>query len=191
MGAGYDEAQLAGLLMHLGRAAYTGDPRDDLSPAQRMCLRYFCRANRFSRTVSGFADFHATTRGTASLTVAGLVERGLLRRHPSRLDGRSRRLDLTERGRELVNDSLSPLEEAVKQLPRTHRALLGATLDRLTRDLAKARGSATFGTCGQCVYFSEGPAVTNVASRSHCNLFGEPLNAEDVETICLNFKAAG
>ena len=191
MGIGYKEERLAELLMHVGRVGYTLDPRDGLSPAQRMCLRYFSHANRFSRTVSGFAGFHGTTRGTASLTVAGLVERGLLRRYPSKLDGRSWRLDLTERARDLLNDSVCPLQEAAQQLPRTKRAFLGATLDRLIRELARAHGSATFGTCGQCVYLSPGPAATNVASQSRCDRFGEPLEPEDLEAVCLNFKAAG
>ena len=63
---------LAELAAHLGRIAYGEGSEgsvEGLTPAQRTALRYFSKANRFSRTVSAFAEFHATTRGTASQTV--------------------------------------------------------------------------------------------------------------------------
>ena len=41
----------------------------ELSPAQWMALRFFSRANSFSRTPSAFAEFQATTRGTASQAI--------------------------------------------------------------------------------------------------------------------------
>ena len=186
-----NEGHLADQMLHLGRVAYTAGAKHGLSPAQRMCLRYFSRANRFSRTVSGFADFHATTRGTASLTVSNLVERGLLRRRRSRLDGRSRRLDLTDEAREILSGSAEELEGAISQLPRTQRTALANTLDRLMSELGGALGAATFGTCGRCDYFASGAGGAPTAVERHCNRFGEPLEPEDVEAICLNFKATG
>ena len=65
MDQGTRERTLAELIVFLGRLAYGGDRLTGLTPVQRAVLRYFARANRFSRTVSSFAEFHATTRGTA------------------------------------------------------------------------------------------------------------------------------
>jgi len=187
----FNEGQLADQMLHLGRVAYTAGAQHGLSPAQWMCLRYFSRANRFSRTVSGFADFHATTRGTASLTVSDLVERGLLRRRRSRLDGRSRRLDLTDDAREFISGSAGELERAISRLPKTQRAALTNTLDRLMGELGGALGASTFGTCGRCTYFAGSAGDESTAAGGRCDRFGEPLEPEDVEAICLNFKASG
>ena len=50
-------------------------PEHDVEP-----LRYFARANTFSRTPSAFAEFQATTRGTASQAIKVLEARGYLAR---------------------------------------------------------------------------------------------------------------
>ena len=86
----------ADLVLRLGRAALGEGFVEALTSAQWTALRYFSRANRFSRTVSAFAEFHATTRGTASQTVKGLIKQGYLARIPSDTDGRSARVDPTE-----------------------------------------------------------------------------------------------
>ena len=69
---------VADLVAHLGRLAYSFGFTEGLTPAQWTALRYLSRANRFSRTVSAFAEFHVTTRGTASQTINGLVDRNYL-----------------------------------------------------------------------------------------------------------------
>ncbi|HKN41440.1 MAG TPA: hypothetical protein VJV87_00945, partial [Sphingomicrobium sp.] len=38
-----------------------------------MALRFFSRANSFSRTPSAFAEFQATTRGTATQAIKALL----------------------------------------------------------------------------------------------------------------------
>lgn len=190
MGEACKGEQLAALLMHVGRAAYAAERSGGLSPAQWMCLRYFSRANRFSRTVSGFADFHATSRGTASLTVAGLVRRGLLRRHPSALDGRSQRIEVTESAQRLLADSVHPLVKALDHLPRAQRALLSTTVDRLILALANEYGSVTFGTCDRCACLLANPIVTDGTAQSRCILLDEPLEPDDRDATCMNFKSA-
>ena len=42
--------------------------------AQLMALRFFARANSFSRTPSAFAEFQATTRGTALQAIKALED---------------------------------------------------------------------------------------------------------------------
>ena len=69
---------IAELVVQLGRITHGHGYTEGLTPAQWSALRYLSRANRFSRTVSAFAEFHATTRGTASQTVKCLVAQGYL-----------------------------------------------------------------------------------------------------------------
>jgi len=54
--------------------------RHGFTATQWTAMVFFGRANRFSRTVSSFAEFHAMTSGAASQTIRRLVDRGFL--HP-------------------------------------------------------------------------------------------------------------
>ena len=96
---------IAELIFHLGRMS-TGDGLvEGLTAAQWSALRYFDQANRFSRTPSAFAAFHATTRGTASQTIKSLEAQGYLTRMRSEHDRRSVRLGLTDKAKgSLAND---------------------------------------------------------------------------------------
>ncbi len=57
------EQAVAELMEQLGHCACSEAFSAGLNPAQWSALRYFQRANRFSRTVSAFAQYHGTTRG--------------------------------------------------------------------------------------------------------------------------------
>ena len=70
--------ETAELLLLVGRRVQAEGYDGDLSPAQWMALRYFARANPFSRTPSAFAAFQATTRGTASQAIKALEASGYL-----------------------------------------------------------------------------------------------------------------
>ena len=72
--------ETAELLLLVGRLVQAEGYDGKLSPAQWMALRYFARANTFSRTPSAFAEFQATTRGTASQAIKVLEARGYLAR---------------------------------------------------------------------------------------------------------------
>ena len=70
--------EIAELLLLAGRLVQTEGYDGELSPAQWMALRFFARANSFSRTPSAFAEFQATTRGTASQAIKALEAGGYL-----------------------------------------------------------------------------------------------------------------
>src|SRR5207237_9328652 len=89
--------ETAELLLQVGRLVQTEGYDGELSPAQWMALRFFARANPFSRTPSAFAAFQATTRGTASQAIKALEARASLVRQRSKADGRSGRLRLTQK----------------------------------------------------------------------------------------------
>src|SRR6266446_6937622 len=94
--------ETAELLMLVGRIVQTEGYHGELSPAQWMALRYFARANPFSRTPSALAEFQATTRGTASQAIKALETGGYLVRHRSKTDRRSVSLRLTDKGNEAL-----------------------------------------------------------------------------------------
>ena len=54
--------ETAELLLQVGRLVQAEGYDGELSPAQWMALRFFARANPFSRTPSAFAEFQATGR---------------------------------------------------------------------------------------------------------------------------------
>jgi DNA-binding MarR family transcriptional regulator len=70
--------ETAELLLLVGRLVQAEGYDGELSPAQWMALRFFARANSFSRTPSAFAEFQATTRGTASQAIKALEAGGYL-----------------------------------------------------------------------------------------------------------------
>src|SRR5258705_2181410 len=90
--------ETAELLLLLGRLVQAEGYEGELSPAQWMALRFFARANSFSRTPSAFAEFQATTRGTASQAIKALEAGGHLVRRRSQAHGRSATLRLTANG---------------------------------------------------------------------------------------------
>jgi DNA-binding MarR family transcriptional regulator len=110
-----------------------------------MALRYFSRANRFSRTVSAFAEFHATTRGTASQTVKGLIKQGYLARIPSDTDGRSARVNMTDNAKAiLARDPFEVVVDAAEALPgrRSNKSASASSRARPLRCGPSLQGSS-------------------------------------------------
>ena len=114
--------ETAELLLLVGRFVQAEGYDGELSPAQWMALRYFARANPFSRTPSAFAEFQATTRGTASQAIKALEASGYLVRQRSKVDGRSVSLRLTNKGNKaLARDPFEVLVHAVDTLNAKER----------------------------------------------------------------------
>ncbi len=178
---------VAELLVQLGRLAYSGGHHSGLTHAQWVALRYFGRANRFSRTTSGFAEFHCTTRGTASQTVKVLTERGYLSRTRSPLDGRSAWFTLTPQGQQLLaQDPIEDVTRAVAALSAGVRSRLAISLSAVVSHLALQKGASEFGTCFSCRHLD---TVEVAESNTHyrCLRYDEPLGQPELEEICLNF----
>ena len=172
---------VADLVLQLGRAAYADCTAGGLTQAQWMALRFFARANRFSRNVSGFADFHATTRGTASQTVKSLVQQGYLQRTRSDKDGRSARFDLTARADEkLADDPMDDLVRAVGALGDRQKEQAAESLQQIMLNLAKGRGGSMLGACTLCGHLQTGDTF-------RCRLMQESLDASELEQLCVRF----
>jgi len=176
-------------IVHLTRASSSAPAQAGLTPTQWMALRYFSRANQKSRTMSAFADYHGTTRGTVSQTVKGLVKQGYLHRRRLDSDGRSAELSLTEAGRTaLTEDPFLQLVEAIEELSDTARRHVASALDRAMTALAGKTGKPRFGVCARCGHLCE--AIANAPSY-HCRLFGESVENAEIEEICANFSPRG
>jgi len=158
---------------------------EGLTSAQWSALRYFSRANRFSRTPSAFAAFHGTTRGTASQTIKSLKTQGYLARTRSETDGRSARLDLFDKARAvLAHDPLEVLVRAADALPPGARDHFANSLQRMLGQVAKERGKPPFGTCVSCEHL-EGAGSSGRGYA--CGFVGEPLLQKELDGLCINF----
>jgi DNA-binding MarR family transcriptional regulator len=183
------ERVVAELISQLGRIAHGEGFVGGLTPAQWSVLRYLSRANRFSRTVSAFAEFHGTTRGTASQTVKSLVNRGYLIRTRSRRDGRSVRFDLTGKGEKaLADDPFEILARAAGVLSPTARGSLERALQRMVRHVAQEYGKCPFGTCPSCRYLRGDGSCVEGRSPYECGSLDEPLEEAELDQVCVNFE---
>ena len=175
--------EFADLLLQLGRAAYTDSAGGDLTAAQWAALRYFGRANRFSRTVSGFASFHATTRGTASQTIRSLVDRGYLDRSPSDRDGRSVLFALSDHARRrLDQDPVESLVRAARQLGEIRLSAVAGELRQVGDFLGQQRDDFATGRCEHCGHLAQADGAYR------CGLMDEPLAAAEIREICVRYR---
>ena len=129
--------ETAELLLLVGRLVQTECYDGELSPAQWMALRFLARANSFSRTPSAFAEFQATTRGTASQAIKALEAGGYLVRQRSKADGRSVSLRLTNKGKKaLARDPFEVLVRAVDKLDAKERTAIHHALHQVLTTVA-------------------------------------------------------
>ncbi len=125
---------VAELFEQLSRALYSLSFSEGLNPAQWNALRYLSRADADSRTMSSFAKFHVTTRSTASQTLAALVRKKLIRKLRDAEDGRVVRLELTPKGRKLLErDPVNHLVAALATLPPDRQRVAADTVERLIK----------------------------------------------------------
>ena len=177
--------ETAELLLLMGRLVQAEGYRGELSPAQWMALRFFARANQFSRNPSAFAEFQATTRGTASQVIKVLEAAGYLIRQRSEVDGRSVGLRLTDKGKEAIaRDPFEALVRAVDSLDPEEQTAMHGALRRVLTTVATSGEHRHFGICQDCEYLER-------ATRSalECLLFGVPIEPEDAGLLCVHFSA--
>lgn len=179
---------IAELVFHLGRIVSGEGLVEGLTDSQWAVLRYFSQANRFSRTPSAFAAFHATTRGTASQTIKNLITQGYLTRIRSESDRRSVRLVLTEKARAILkNDPIESLVRAADSLPQSVQSDFADTLQHILDQVAQERNKPHFGTCTSCQYLESDGCTLKGKSPYECRLTSESLLLEELDGVCINF----
>ena len=179
------EQTVAELVEQLGHCACSQAFSAGMNPAQWAALRYFERANRFSRTVSAFAQYHGTTRGTASQTIRALVKKGYLRRLPAKHDQRSFRLDVTETAqRALGSDPFGEFVSAASALPAAQCSALAGGLRAMLDRVMEKRARRPFGVCTSCKHLRAVGAEHPGGCRNHCRLQDELLGHQELGMIC-------
>ncbi len=182
---GGDLADLILYLARLGQSCPAAPDAVPLTAAQWAALRYFARANRFSRTPSAFAEFHATTRGTASQTVKSLVALDLLARRDHDHDGRSTVIEVTEAGEaQLRADPMHDMRVVLDGLSRDQQETLSRALGQTIHDLATRRAAPVFGTCADCRH------CETRAQGDFCLSTRTALSPADMQAICVGFHPA-
>ena len=184
--------ETAELLLLLGRLVQAEGYDGELSPAQWMALRFFARANQFSRNPSAFAEFQATTRGTATQTIKALEAGGYLVRRRSAADGRSVSLRLTDKGNEAVaRDPFEVLVRAVNSLDAEEQTAMHDALHQVLTTVAASGAHRHFGVCQDCAYLGGetccDPTSATLSSLK-CLLFGVPIEPEDAGLLCVHFQ---
>jgi DNA-binding MarR family transcriptional regulator len=184
--------ETAELLVQVGRLIQAEGYDGELTPAQWMALRFFARANQFSRNPSAFAEFQATTRGTATQTIKSLEAGGYLVRQPSKADRRSVSLRLTSKGKQtLARDPFEVLVRAVDSLGTKERIAMRRSLHQVLSTLATSGAHRQIGVCQDCTHFGRemrcNPPSTG-PSAAECLLLGGPIQPEDVGLLCVHFQ---
>ena len=186
--------ETAELLLLVGRLVQTEGYDGELSPAQWMALRFFARANSFSRTPSAFAEFQATTRGTASQAIKALEAGGYLVRQRSQADRRSVTLRLSNKGKKVIaRDPFEVLVRAVGSLDAEVQTAMHDALRRVLTTVAASGAHRHFGVCQNCTYLSHETRCSSTATGSglECLLFGVPIKPEDARLLCVHFQPKG
>ena len=179
---------VAELVVQLGWLARGDGFVADLPLAQWAALRYFSRVNRFSRTVSAFAEFHGTTRGTASQTIKSLVQNDYLTRKRSKTDGRSIDFTLTYKSKKLLaEDPFETLVVAASTLSNSASHIVARSLERVLRKMAQQQGKRHFGMCPNCKHLQEDGCYANGKTNFYCTLMDEPLKEAETQQLCVNF----
>lgn len=111
-----------------------------LNPAQWAALRYFGRVGLQACTVTAFARYHGTSKGTASQTIAALTRKALVERLQDVNDRRLVYFVLTESGRTVLdNDPIRMVATAVGSLSPDEQATLAELLEKIVRSVLVQR----------------------------------------------------
>jgi DNA-binding MarR family transcriptional regulator len=155
-----------------------------------MALRFFARANQYSRNPSAFAGFQATTRGTATQTIKSLEAGGYLVRQPSNADRRSVSLRLTSKGKKaLERDPFEVLVRAVDSLDAKDRTAMRLALHQVLSTLATSGAHRQTGVCQDCTHFGREMRCNPPApSAAECLLLGVQIQPWDVGLLCVHFQ---
>ena len=184
--------ETAELLLMVGRLVQFEGYGGGLSPAQWMALRFLSRANAFSRTPSAFAEFQATTRGTATQAIKALEAGGYLVRQRSKADGRSFTLRLSDKGKKaLARDPFEVLVRAVDTLDLEEQTAMHDALHQVLTTVAASGTRRRFGVCRDCAYLGGDICCTSTSanqSATECLLFGVRIDPKDAGLLCVHYQ---
>ena len=146
----------------------------------------------FSPNPSAFAEFQATTRGTASQAIKALEASGHLVRQRSKANGRRASLRLTSKGKKaLARDPFEILVSAVDSLDAKKKTAMHGALHQVLTTLAASGAHRCFSVCQDCTYFG-GEIWCNLKTANpsvpECALLGVRIQPEDADLLCVHFQ---
>ncbi len=175
----------ANLLERIGHLSRTEEKIGDLYPAQWAALRYLSQANRFSRTPMALTRYLSTTRGTTSQTLMALERKGYITRKPSKRDKRAVDIDITRKGRSLLeNDPILHLVTTIQTALGKDSARLRVQLSLILESLVRANDGRRFGECHTCRHFRR-DGGSAYKTPHFCGLLEVGLSDGDSEKICV------
>jgi hypothetical protein len=177
--------EAADLLLQAVNAARAERPGSPLAAAEQMALRYFARANLFSRNETALAEFQSISLSRATTLVASLESRGHLIRVSGNGGGGKSHLDLTERSHAmLAGDPYEQLLRAISALDSEERTVLCQALRGVLGTLVENSAHWYLNSCRSCAELvpAEGTA------GSLCKTFGVEIPAEELNRLCINYN---
>lgn len=176
------------LLERIGRVLQNDGHSDGLKPTQWEALRYFARANRFSRSPSALTAYLGMTKGTVSQTIGALENKGLIEKATGDADRRQVRIEVTAKGEKLLKrDPLEVMAASLSKLPASQRQELKEDLSDFLRAALRRREGRPFGACKTCRYYQKN---AQGGGPHKCGLLDEPLSKADGEMICVEHEEA-
>jgi hypothetical protein len=153
---------------------------------------FFARANSFSRTLSGFAAYQATTRGTASQTIKTMEGEGYLEREKSARDGRSSVLRVSVKGRKMLDeDPIGGLIDVIEALDEQKKLTLRNTLRRVIAHLTDGQTWKPVGSCRDCCFLltrRQRSSAEPTFPRCLCKAIGLPIDESELDLLCVTFQ---
>ncbi len=132
MQSGKVDVGLSLLLEQTARSIYDKRAPGDIHPGQWAALRFFARAGRQARTVSGLSNYLGVTLGSASRATASLVRQGFIVSEVNEADRRSPLLSLTPKGQEVLKaDPIKRLARAIAGIDRKKKADFANCLEQI------------------------------------------------------------
>lgn len=147
-----------------------------LKLAQVEALVYLSRANRYSDTAGGLADYLGVTKGTVSQTLKTLEHRGLVEKVVDEEDGRVVHVRPTAQACDLLGRA-HPSAMLEGLAPANRDATVVALRETLA-GIQRSRGGRSFGQCRTCQLFEPR------RSGGRCGLTGERLSLVDARALC-------
>lgn len=156
-----------------------------LQPVQLEMLHYLSICNQYSNTPKAVTEYLGQTKGTVSQTLIVLEKKALLAKYPDKKDKRVSHLKVTEKGMQLLKQSIPTpmIVKACEQLTDKQQLLIDSALNQLLFTILQANGMKSFGVCRTCRF--------NIRTESEgyfCNLLQQALAIDDIQLICVEHE---
>ena len=180
--------EIAVLIERVARVLQNERHIEGLKPTQWEALRYLSRANRFSRSPSALTAYLGVTKGTVSQSLNALERKGLIAKAIDKADKRQVTLNLTRRGRRLLeNDPIDLIMKSTAKQSAQERDNFAAAMEFLLKDMLRRRDGRAFGACKTCRFFQKD---AKNGAPYFCGLLEVSLSSDDSALICVEHEQA-